>query len=333
MNGSNGNEVAVEDLRRQGEAVHSEHGLLVRSPRTGVGLLITALTDLDGTVNDEHEPEFRRLDTIGPAREAFGVLAACGVGVGICTARSTGEALRYRTALNVSGPIIAENGAVVLLTDGTRRLMGDPGPLRAAVDRIQRRVGRRFPHSLDWAGLEEAWERERRGESAVFLGHPDREALRLAADRYASCFLVGLDPAEKRLAAGVACEMGLSCFGELLHLIPSGVGKGAALDLLNGLLVRLPVATPWRPDTVVPIVFGNGENDLPLFAKAIQGGGAAVLVGDARSATGFHLDTRAHPVPEGTIKIPRISHGYAIRKSLPLLADFLATRHGIRFPW
>lgn len=288
------------------------------------------MTDLDGTANDEHEPEHARLATIAPARAAFARLAKAGAITGICTARSFGEAAHYRAALGISGPLIAENGAVRERPDGSRELLGNPAGLKAAVDRITAAVGRRFPHSLDWHSLESAWENEQRPGAAVFLGHPDRESLRRAADRLASCFLVGLSPSEKAVAVRVAGELGFDAFGELLHLIPRGANKGTAL-------VRL-LADFRGPDTeraagAVPVVFGNGENDLPLFREALAARGVAVLVGDARSASGFHFDPALHPVPEGTLCFPGQSHGHAILASLPDIARRLRELHGLSVEW
>lgn len=323
----------LDRLLSSGAAARCADGLLVKAPRTGATLLICALTDLDGTANDEHVREDLRLATIAPARDAFAVLAASGVVTGICTARSSGEARHYQRELNVTGPLISENGAVVRFPDGSREVFGDLGTLAAAVNTITARLRRPVPHSLDWAGLEAAWERERRGESPALLGHPDRESLRRAAEREASCFLVGLTPEEKRLVAGLAGELGLACFGELLHLIARGANKGRAMEALNAHLLHRPPEQGLKPDRVAQIVFGNGENDLPLFASALRAGGAAVLVGDATTEHGFHFDPMQHPVPEGTISLRGVSHGHAIRQSLPLLREFFAARYGVVFPW
>ncbi len=325
--------VSVDELRDRGLAVACPHGLWVRAPRGGRTLLIAALTDLDGTANDEHVPEHGRLATLGPARAALATLADSGIVTGICTARSFGEARQYREALGGRGPLIAENGAVLGLPDGTRRVFGNAAQLGIAVRRIGDRLGRPVPSSLDWPSLEAAWERERAGAGPVFLGHPDRESLRLAGDRVASCFLVGLSAGEKAVARTVAAELGLDCFGELLHLIPQGADKGRALAALGDHLRSADLGLPGPVDLVAHIVFGNGENDLPLFARAIDGGGAAVLVGDATSENGFHFDPALHPVPAGTITLPGVSHGHGMVRSLPRVAEQFARDHGIRFPW
>lgn len=321
---------SANQIERIPIAARSEQGLRAGSHKMSPALLIVAMTDIDGTANDEHEPEHQRLATIGPAREAFSTLEKEGIVTGICTARSVGEAYHYRSALQLTGPLICENGGVLVFTDGSRRILGDLEKLKNGVKRISARIGRYIPNSLDWPGLEAAWELERSGKSPEFLGHPDRESLRLAADRLASCFLVGLDPAEKVEATAVAKELGLDSFGELLHLVPHGVSKGVALSMW---MEHVEATTPGPPVKVVPIVFGNGENDLPLFERAIHAGGAAVLVGDPRTANGFQFDIIRHPPPLGTITLPGISHGYAIQQSLPRLAEFFAARYGIRFVW
>ncbi|MCW5557629.1 MAG: HAD hydrolase family protein [Verrucomicrobiae bacterium] len=306
---------------------------MLKSPRTSRTILIYALTDLDGTANDEHLAEPLRLSSIGPAREAFAVLARSGIVTGICTARSTGEALHYRRELGISGPLISENGAVLRFPDGSQRIFGDLTSLAAAAARIGARLQRPIPNSMDLPGLEGVWERERRGEAPAHLGHADIESLRRAADRSASCFLVGLSPAEKQIAAGVARELGLTCFGDLLHLIPAGIDKGRALQALNTHLLSAASDHRLRPEAVAPIVFGNGENDLPLFEQALNAGGAAVLVGDETAPGGFHFDTRRHQIPQGTLLIEGVSHGHAIQQSLPRLRDFLVERYGVSFPW
>lgn len=323
----------VGQLLREGSAARTPDGLLAHPPGHRATVLVCALTDLDGTANDEHVAEHLRLDTIGPARETFALLEASGVVTGICTARSTGEARLYRRELGVTGPLISENGAVVTYPDGTRDVFGDLSTLAEAVHRIEARLGRPVPNSLDFEGLRAAWERERRGECEVFLGHPDLDSLHIAAERSASCFLVGLTPAEKEIAADIAEGMNLSSFGHLLHLIARGADKGRALGALNDHLRSRPPVGGLRPEVIAQVVFGNGENDLPLFETALREGGTAVLVGDATTPGGFHFDSRRHAIPEGTIRFPGISHGHAIRRSLPHLRRFYRDRHGIDFPW
>ena len=323
----------LASLLRTGAARKGPQGLLLRSPRTGKTVLVCALTDLDGTANDEHAVERDRLATIQPAKKAFAILAQSGIVTGICTARSTGEALHYRRQLDIAGPLIAENGAVIRFADGSQTVWGDLQPLRDAVSRISRLLGRPVPNSLDYAGLVAAWERELRGDGPTFLGHPDEVSLRRAADRHGSCFLVGLSPREKEAVAALAGEMGLTCFGELLHLIPQGVDKGRAFQVLHNHLLGLPAEPGWHPETMAQIVFGNGENDLPLFRQALRAGGCAVLVGDATSPTGFYFDTSRQRVPRGTIALKGLSNGHAILQSLPRLKAFFARKYGVLFPW
>lgn len=323
----------LETLFRRGAAAKCADGLLVHSPKTGTLVLVCALTDLDGTANDEHVAERDRLATILPAKEAFATLARSGIVTGICTARSTGEARHYQGYLGTTGPVISENGAVISLADGSQRILGDLAKLKATIREITHALGRPIPNSLDAAGLEAAWEKERRGESPPFLGHADRESLRRAADRRASCFLVGLSPREKEAVAELAGRRGLTCFGDLLHLVPKGVDKGRAFAALNDDLLHRSAQPGWQPSVVSQIVFGNGENDLPLFEQALATGGWAVLVGDATKPQGFHFDIGKQRVPKGTITLPGVSHGQAILQSLPTLRVFFARQYGILFPW
>ncbi len=327
------NEQPLDALLAAGAARKCSDGLLVRSPKTSEVLLIYALTDLDGTANDEHAPESSRLSTILPASNAFSRLKESGIITGICTARSLGEARHYQQHLNVSGPLIAENGAVVHFPDGSQKVFGSLAQLKAVADWASSHLGREIPNSIEYPSLEEAWEKEQRGETAALLGHTDKESLRRSADRVASCFLVGLSAPEKEAVAAHASEQGIFCFGHLLHLIPAGASKGVALKALNDHLMERTPDHGLRPDRVALIVFGNGENDISLFEQALKAGGAAVLVGDATSPGGFHFDTSMHPVPAGTIAMRGVSHGDGILQSLPLLKDFFAREYGILFQW
>ena len=84
----------------------------------GRRLAVVVFTDLDGTANDETRPENERLNTIAPAKEAITALEQKGIPVGIITGRSFGEAVLYQNALESRGPIICEDGAVVVLPEG-----------------------------------------------------------------------------------------------------------------------------------------------------------------------------------------------------------------------
>jgi HAD superfamily hydrolase (TIGR01484 family) len=326
-------EQPIDALLAAGAAWKCSDGLLVRSPKTSEALLIYALTDLDGTANDEHVPESSRLSTILPASQAFSRLKDGGIITGICTARSLGEARHYQQHLKISGPLIAENGAVVQFPDGSQKVFGSLAQLKAMADWASSHLGREIPNSIEYSSLEEAWEKERRGETAILLGHTDEESLRRSADRVASCFLVGLTAPEKATVAAHAREKGISCFGHLLHLIPAGASKGVALKALNDHLMERSPDHGLRPDRVALIVFGNGENDISLFDQALKAGGAAVLVGDSTTPGGFHFDTSKQAVPAGTIAMRGVSHGDGILRSLPLLKDFFARKYGVVFHW
>lgn len=325
--------LTLEQLAAREEILPCPHGLLVKSPATGQWTLFFALTDLDGTANDERAPEQERISTIGPAREAFATLALTGIPTGVCTARSFGEARQYREALGITGPLIAENGAVASLADGSLGALGDSSQLAPIIAKIAAAVGRPILNSLDTQGLINAWQREQSGEAAVLLGHPDLESLIRSAERRGSCYLIGLDAKEREVAITVAEMFGLSAFGDLLHLIPAGVDKGMALDSLLESLRRSSATVATGPVAGAPIVFGNGKNDLPLFQRALDAGGAAVLVGDASHPSGYHPELPTDQIPTGTLTLPGLSHGHAIQASLPCLARFLAHRHGIQFPW
>lgn len=251
---------------------------------------VVALTDLDGTVNDETLAEPLRLGTIGPARDALALLERAGIAVGVITGRSFGEAALYHEALGITGPILCEDGAVLGFPPAMSHLLAprdayrarDEGWLRV-LSEAQRpqiaaflsRFGETHPeHAQDLLSSLSP----RLDDLQRALGHPSRAATLRAIDRVASVLVcTSSTEAEQRLRSE-APQHGLRAFGRPLHLIGRDAHKGSALRQLDTwareeALFRQPV------DGIRPIVFGNAENDLTLFDEVAALGGTSVLVG------------------------------------------------------
>lgn len=330
-----------------GTTYRSDMGLVFRSPKTQETCLMFALTDIDGTLNNEHVSESERIHTIAPACEAIDALQSYGVLVGICTARANGEAEMYARAVRARGFVISENGACTGHPGGTPVTIGDMREIRECVAAIETALGRSVVSTLDLTALESRWHdqvmarRERSGVDIPAqeddLGHSTLEELRISAARVASAYLSGLAPAEREVASSIARAHGFRPFGDLLHLINRRADKGVALDALcerllgEELLVsdasgaRMNVLL----DRVTPIVFGNGENDLPLFASAIERGGYGVLVADPVQAHGFHFDLRAQPPHPHTLITHGAPFGHGIKAAVPELVSRVRDRYGI----
>lgn len=233
----------------------------------GMRLAPVVLCDIDGTLNDERRPEGERLATVGPARAALAPLAAMGVPVVLVTARSPSEARRYAAAVGASQVAVVEDGAA-LSAAGRDRPLG-PAPLdaiRALLAEVRSAVGDRLPASCDPPGT---WTR---GDAT--------EILRASAGRVASAVVPGASPAARQALARLAPSRGLRAFGETVNLVPAVADKGTALGYLHahaGALLGRDVGG------VLPLAFGNGPNDLPMFLAAHELGGLAALVHDAEA--------------------------------------------------
>lgn len=330
-----------------GETYRSDEGLVFRSPKTNETCLMLGLSDIDGTLNNEHVTESERIYTVAPAGVAIARLQACGIPVGICTARAQGEAEMYARAVGARGVIISENGACSTYPGGERVTIGDMREIRECVSAIESRLGRSLVTSLDIEALEARWlEQERSREEGRGigvppykndLGHSTVEEVRMSAARIASAYISGLAPEERVVAVAIAEAYGFRPFGDLLHLINRRADKGIALDALCERFLAQDLVVfdekgarrKANVDRVTPIVFGNGENDLPLFASAIERGGYGVLVADPVRDTGFHFSFHERPPPPKTLIMQGTPYGYGMKAAIPQIFSLIRDEYGI----
>ena len=92
--------------------VNSPHPLVVEYQ--GKRSLVVALAELEGALTDATRPKSERKLTIKPAIQAIQALESRGIRVGIITEESFRGALNYQHDLGATGPIICENGVVIV---------------------------------------------------------------------------------------------------------------------------------------------------------------------------------------------------------------------------
>jgi len=182
------------------------------------------MTDVDGTLTCAD-------DSISPAvPDAVRSLENAGVTVGLVSGRSMPDLERLAGQLDISGPLIAENGAVARLRVGS----GLTGPAYSREPALR------------------AFERLKARFSGAIRGREDN------AERLVDVVFFADGIAKAELAEELA-EVQMVDSGYIMHLMPSGISKGAALERL------LPQVPPGdiRPQDVA--VFGDSATDLSLF--------------------------------------------------------------------
>lgn len=285
--------------------------------KEGRKFAIVVLTDLDGTANDETLPEAKRLSSVTPAAEAISALQNLNIPVGIITSRSHGEALIYQESLHTKGPIICEDGAVLALPDRTLVLS---------------KVGRRNLQQF----LEEVEKQTKKmGETAQIIstltntaedlqraaGHSTLELARASADRVASAYIADPTPLQRKIVMQEAPKWGIRAFGEAINLIGEDANKGSAIVALD------EHAKEFYLDAqgIIPLVFGNNNNDLKLFYEAERMGGVGVIVGHPQ---GGYFVNESH-IPRSVIKA-RKPYGNGMQEAIPQVLQFLLNRYNLR---
>jgi len=207
------------------------------------------VTDVDGTLTDRS----RRLDP--GAVERVRALEDHGIPVVLATGNVLPIALALHRSLGLSGPIVAENGGILL----------DTGPDgRERIERLaDRRVALRAFRRLERSGL------------------PVR---RLFTDRWRETE-VALAPtvsvARLRAALG-AFPITVESTGFAVHLLEVGAGK----------LPALTRALAYRDLTLADcVVLGDGDNDVGMLRAA--GFGVSFASGSARARRAARYVTRA----------------------------------------
>lgn len=294
----------------------------------GRRLAVVAFSDLDGTANDETIPEKDRIFTIGPARETLQAFEQKGIVSGVNTGRSFGEAQFYMKKLGVGGPVICEDGAVVMLPSSV------DSPDAARIGGIS--------HDGEWAvvlskstrstvaDIVQKSEKEL-GVSLVntvtssaedikeVVGHPTVEAAAFSADRLASGFIVAT-PEQSEIISGIANTYDMRTFGVPLHVIGRDAHKGHALKFINE---HADVFFPgMNVQGILPIAFGNNVNDLAFMETCREvNNGIGVLVG--KPGGGYFVDEEK--IPDFVIRT-QAPYGHGMKEAVPQILAQLNNR-------
>lgn len=301
--------------------------------REGKRFLVLALTDLDGTANDETRPESDRLATVGPAKEAYSFLESLGIPVGIITSRATGETLHYEKALGISGPIICEDGGVILpsvpsdiaklsrvgtVVSHEEREAVLLSPITTEIIKeLLGLVRSKIPEHFFVASTDE----DSLKRIQKLLGHATLEDAVGSVSRLASAFVINPSEDERSLIYTLANQRGMRILGSpnFFHLMGENVHKGTALKvLLNNASTFFPGI-----DGIIPLVIGNGVNDVELFRAAEEAGGVSVIV--TKPEGGYVVPDSE--LPNTTIRAT-LPFGYGIQQALPLILATLDDRYG-----
>jgi hypothetical protein len=270
-------------------------------------VLPVVVCDVDGTLNDERVPEAARLATVGPARAALADLRERPIPVILASARSLAEVRAYADAVGAGPVCIGEDGAA--LAAGGRDRCIAPGPTGWLAS-IRGLLGG-FRESMP--GLAASCDPPR-----TWTGRADPPALAIlrgSAGRVASAIVLGVPAGRRAELERGAARGGLRTFGDVLHLLPATADKGTALCHVDH---HARALFGGNVDGVLPLAFGNGPNDLPLFRAAAGLGGLAVLVGGPGGpAAGLPDAPWLHRVD--------LPHGHAVaeglRRLLPVLLE------------
>ena len=203
-------------------------------------------TDLDGTLLDHHSY------TAEPARPALARLAAMGALVVIASSKTGSEIARLTDELDLRGPVIAENGAVVNLPEhcpgreGIETATVRYDTIVALLAQLRERNGFRFAGFHDLGS-----------EQVAQLTGLTREAAQLACQRQGSePILWQGSEVELQRFSGLLAEQGLSLVrgGRFHHVLAADVDKaGAVVNMVTGLR-----ACGWQGST---IGLGDAPND------------------------------------------------------------------------
>jgi len=214
------------------------------------------ITDLDGSLLDHHT---YRWDA---ATGWLTTLKQHAVPLVICSSKTAAEILPLQKRLGLAGsPFIAENGALVHITDEQRvRLPDSQLTYEAICERLAAlKAHYRFTGFHDFSDP----------EVASMTGLSEADAA-LSRQRDASEVIVWRDDeaafgpfCEALGAAGLALTQG----GRFWHVMPAGSGKGEALRWL---------LTQYRGEPRITLGLGDGPNDAPMldavdYAVVIKG--------------------------------------------------------------
>lgn len=298
---------------------------------------VVAFTDLDGTVNDETKPERERLATIAPAKSAIAILESKNIPVGIITGRSFGEAVLYQRQLSSHGPIICEDGAVVVLPKGhySREILSRDIPEAHQVVSHENRTALilskitkdKINEFLQFAPSKNqliSTTSSAPEEIQGIVSHPSTETAKLSMDRLASAYIAQASQDQINFIQSNADSWGVRTFGTPLHLIGKDADKGHALHLINKYAYIFFTSQRVKATGIIPVTFGNNTNDIRLSEETHKMGGVSVIVGKPGGGYSVHESD----IPEFAIKTKN-PFGKGMLESLPEVFTRLSKSYNI----
>ena len=289
--------------------------------REGRKLAVMAFSDIDGTITNEGLPDRERIDSIGPAKEGIGLLEAKGIPVGLITARSLGEAEVYQKAIGNKGITICEDGAVILLPPHAidkrdkkeiseqMRLIEHNG---SAVILLSAADSPAIENFLAFTE-EEAAKRGSQPQPSPERPTPHASFANVNMDRIGSVYADNTTEIQREVIHEYASSRNIRYFGrpQYLHLVGADAHKGTALQFINDNF-QLFMPHDSEVDGILPVVFGNNENDLVLFEKAREMNGLGVLVKNIRGGYSVPEDK----IDDSIIKATQ-PYGHGITEAIP----------------
>ena len=224
------------------EAVNHTTGSAVRT--------VMVFTDLDGTLMDHDSYD------VAPAKPALEALAAHSIPVVPVTSKTRTELVPLMARLGLSAPAIAENGAIIMNTDGVPDTAVAREKITLALDALPKNIRKAMICFCDMEIEQIA--------AATGLSHAD--ATRAAAREASEPFMwQGKAPPLTTLTEMLSetlekFDLRLTQGGRFFHIVPPR-DKAAAISAL------LSEQTP-RPQSWV---LGDGPNDVSMLLAADRG--------------------------------------------------------------
>ena len=216
----------------------------------GAGRAVVVFTDLDGTLMDHDSYD------VAPAQAALEALAARSIPVVPVTSKTRTELEPLMARLGLSGPAIAENGAVIMNTNGSLDTADAREKIALALDAFPKNIRKAMICFRDMEIEQIA--------TATGLTHAD--ATRAAAREASEPFMWQGDAPPLTTLTEILGEtlekfdLRLTQGGRFFHIVPTR-DKAAAISAL--LSEQMPRPQSW--------VLGDGPNDVSMLLAADRG--------------------------------------------------------------
>ena len=205
---------------------------------------VMVFTDLDGSLLDHETYAF---DAAVPALEA---LAKADIPVSVVSSKTRAEIIPLVSQLKLTGPIIAENGAVIAFRDGTLDMAGHINDIRQALDALPEKHRNAIKGFGDMSVA----------EISQLTGLDEAASARAAQREASEPFMwSGRDAPDKNLLVNKGFQIIRG--GRFYHIIPHRDKADA---------IKRVLADMGKPDAEI-WALGDGPNDLSMLLTANKG--------------------------------------------------------------